>query len=172
MIEELFSPKNYRYCLILLLVTIYIGSCTYKSDEYYSPPTNPNPDSPDLQIVSLNLDEDTVFIYWDKDVVFDFKTDNQKVHGVRFILDGDEYYTKDNNSGSFSFTYLMMSHGINSLVVEVYTETGSGSLADELGYEQFMFSREWVVEVYRPYTDEYRFYVENGFLKLSWPAYK
>ncbi len=168
----MFSPKNFRYYLILLLVTIFIGSCTYKSDDYYSPPTNPNPDSPDLQIVTLNLEEDTIVLYWDKDVVFNFKTGNQKILQVKFILDGNEYYTKDNNSGSFRFTHRILSLGIHYLSVEVYTETGSGSLAEELGYEQFVFSKEWVVEVYTPYAGERRFYVENGFLKLSWPVYK
>jgi len=166
------NHKNFRNYLILLVATLFIGSCTYESDDYYSPPVNPNPDSPDLQIVTLNLEEDTVFIYWDKEVVFDFTTDNHKIHGVKFILDGEEYYTKYNNSGRFKFTHLLLSHGIHRLVVEVYTETGSGSLADELGYEQFVFSKEWVVEVYLNIYSELISYPENGFLKLAWPAYK
>ncbi len=172
MMKEMIGHKNFRYYLILLLVTLFIGSCSYESDDYYSPPVNLNPKSPDIQIVTLNLAADSVFIYWDKEVVFDFKTDDQKIHGVKFILDGKEYYTTYNNSGVFSFTYFMLSHGIHRLVVEVYTETGSGSLADELGYEQFVFSKEWVVEVYRNIYNELISYPENGFLKLAWPPYK
>lgn len=170
--RNMISYKNFCFYLFFLMVTIFVGSCAYESDDYYSPPVNPNPVPPNLQIVTLNLDADTVFIYWDEDVVFEFKTDNQQIHGVKFILDGEEYYSKYNNSGSFSFTYLLLSHGIHQLVLEVYTETGSGSLADELGYEQFIFSKEWVVDVNRNIYKELTSYPENGFLKLAWPAYK
>lgn len=170
--KDMISYKNYHYYLIFLVVTFFVGSCTYESDDYYSPPVNPNPVSPDLQIVSLHLDADTVYIYWDEDVEFEFKTDNQQINGVKFILDGKEYYRKYNNSGSFSFTYLFLSNGIHRLVLEVYTETGSGSLADELGYEQFVFSKEWVIEVNRNTYSELTSYPENGFLKLAWSTYK
>jgi len=147
-------------------------SCSYKTDDYYSPERNAEPLPPNIQAVELNLDEDTIYVYRDMDVVFNFKSDNQEILGVKFIIDGNDYFVREDNEGEFTLRVYTINSGTHNLRLEVYTNYGSGSLADVLGMEQYVSIKEWVLIVDLSFQIEATAFIDNGLLHLAWTEYK
>ncbi|MGD0755167.1 MAG: hypothetical protein ABR927_08920, partial [Bacteroidales bacterium] len=58
------------------------------------------------------------------------------------------------------------------LVLEVYTASGTNSIAELIGAEGFLFSKSWKVFVDRSYYSRTRASASNGYLKLTWPKYR
>ncbi|RLD59160.1 MAG: hypothetical protein DRJ01_11685, partial [Bacteroidetes bacterium] len=170
MLKNLFKLK-YKL-LILSSLFIFLFSCEYQPIGTFEPETNENPEPPEIQTVNLTLNEDTVFLYWSQTIIFSFKSSFQKIKGIRFLIDSTEQKFFTDNSGNITISPTEFSPGIHSLVIEIYTKSGSGSIGDELGYESFVFSNEWKIYVFKPICPQIKAENENGFLKLSWTECK
>jgi len=164
------QTKKFRLLLLLSAIPL-LYACEYEPHKIYERVVDENVSPPEIQAVELNLDYDTIYLYAQKEIHFSFLSDNQKILAVRFTIDGTEQYLVNSNSGTFTLDYRMFNNGLHSLVLEVYTASGSGSIAEHLGAEGFLFSKSWVIVIDRDHSSGMRSDVSNGYLTLSWNRY-
>ena len=69
--------------------------------------------------------------------------------------------------GQFYVDYGNIKEGDHTLLLEIVTATGSGSIAEHLGAEGFLFSKSWVLFVDKSYYSRTTAFPFNGRLKLS-----
>lgn len=158
--------------LFLLLATVLIYSCEYEPKGVYNRSVNENVTAPQIQVVNLNLDDDTVFLYTDKEVYFNFKSSKQEIKAVSFIIDGIRMPQVNSNSGTFQLNFAGFTEGEHSLVMDILTASGSGSIAEHIGAEGFLYSKSWKLIVNGSYFAQAKASVKDGFLLLSWARYK
>jgi hypothetical protein len=107
-----------------------------------------------------------------KQIRFSFVSSDQEILAVRFTIDGNEEYLIKNNNGIFELDYRIYTNGIHDMVLEVYTASGSGSIAEHLGMEGFLFSKSWVLYIDQNYSFNVKSTISDGFLKLYWNRYR
>lgn len=147
-------------------------SCIYNSNEIYENIVIKNPSSPEIGVVNLDLNSDTIFFYGSQKIQFNFTSSNQKIQGVRLLVDTTVIQTISSNSGTFSFDIYSISNGLHTITMQVFTESGTGSIADKLNSESFLFSKNWALVVDNTNVNKVTYTAENGYLKLSWKKYR
>jgi hypothetical protein len=157
--------------LPLLVSMVFLYSCEYQSSEVYNRPINRNIAPPQIQVVELNIDEDTLFIYWSMEIKFKFHSDNQAIQGVRFSIDGVDMGTVNSETGTFNIPGYNLGEGLHELSIDVYTASGTGSFADEFGAESFVFSKSWKMVIQDNYEPVLTKSVEDGLLHIKWKPY-
>ncbi len=163
--------KNASF-LIPLLAAIILFSCEYQPSEVYNRTVNRDVTPPLIQAVELNIDADTLYLYNSMEIKFQFQSDNQEINLVNFSIDGIDLGSENSGSGTFQLQTGQLAVGIHDLVIEVYTGSGTGSLADELGVEGFVASESWKLVMMDYYFPEISKTVENGLLKIKWKEYR
>jgi len=162
-----------KLLFLLFLNAALFYSCEYEPVEIYNRTVNQNVAPPQLQVVQLNLEKDTVFIYdIQRNLQFNFTTNNQTIKTVRFLLDNKEIYSVNSNTGSFWFLSQDFTIGTHTLQLQVYTNSGTNSIADILGAEGYRMIKSWVVMVYDINNVHVNSSAVNGNLKLSWAQYR
>jgi hypothetical protein len=163
--------KKYFLLIQILLAAFSFYSCEYKTDEVYNRPVNRNPVPPQIQALELNIDEDTLFVYQSMDIKFKFKSDNQAIRAVRFLIDGVEMGIVESDNGTFTIWGYNVGEGLHEMSIEIYTASGSGSFADEFGAESFLSSNSWKIVVENTYDPALSKTIENGLLHISWKPF-
>lgn len=167
------ARENYLIVLFcLFIISSLSNSCEFEPHKVYERTVIENVSAPEIQIIELNLEYDTIFLYGSKQVRFNFQSSDQGILAVRFTIDNEEEYLVKSNKGTFYLDYRMATNGIHSLVLEVFTESGSGSIAEIFGREGFVFSKSWVLYIDENYNHNVQSTINNGFLKLSWNRYR
>lgn len=147
-------------------------TCEYKPMDVYERPANRDVSPPEIEALVLDINYDTLFLYTEKPINFRFVSSNQEIKTVRFLIDNVQRFTVDSDNGTFLTSLVPLDDGIHSLVIEVYTATGTNSIAELMGAEMFLFSKSWKIFVDRNYYSRTKASLSNGFLKLSWPKYR
>ena len=163
--------KQGHILAIISLLLISLTSCEYDPHGIFERNLNKNVEAPDLEVVSLDLsqDKDTVVLLYNR-VCFHFKSSNQPVSRVNFILDDSLLGSVESGNGFFDMRCDSLYTGNHRLKLEVYTYSGTGSIADSLGMEGFLFAtREWTIKVLNTRYSTLTSTVSDGFLKLQWP---
>jgi hypothetical protein len=165
--------RNILYTFISIGFAIVINSCEYKPLGVYERDANENVTPPEIQVLDLNLDNsDTIFLYTGLEVAFRFASTSQSIKNVKFTVDGIEKYNDKFTSGQFYIDYGNIKEGNHTLLLEIVTPSGSGSIADHLGSEGFLFSKSWILVVDKSFYSKTTATTFDGFLKLSWPKYR
>jgi len=165
--------KKSGFLLLLLSLTVsFFYSCEFEPHKVYERTVIENVTAPEIQIVELNLNYDTIFLYTQKQIRFNFTSSNQEILAVRFTIDNDEKYLVNTNKGVFELDYRIITNGIHTMVLELYTASGSGSIAEHLGVEGYLFSNSWVLYVDQNYSYNVKSIIADGFLKLTWNRYR
>lgn len=159
------------YLLILLSISILWG-CEYHSDNEYFREVQ----KPDSAVISINLDPSDKIIYLAGIQKFNYLavTDSLKCYNVKVFVDTTTISDKDEGFGSFTLNSKDYADGHYTLTLVATTSSGSGSLADIVGAEGFLFSFSWdlVVDKSPPtavqITDMYN---DDGLLKIEWGKY-
>jgi hypothetical protein len=155
----------------LLLLAIFLGACTFQSDEEYFKKI----EQPDLSDFSINLfdfdPEDTIYLYGTATFNYQVAAGGRPVDDVIVML-GDQRLPA-NEGDSFSLPGWALRNGVFPLTIEFATNSGTGSLADQLNVEMITAKKTWIVsiDVNPPSPPTITSSVENGFLKLSWPGH-
>ena len=161
-----------KYLTITVLILL-VCSCEYEPPEKLTI-VNPDSSPPTLINQTLDLNADTLFIWCATQYKFDLNSSGQSIQGVNIKYLGD-YRDISSNKGSFIIEPGEYPDGIYNVQMNVYTHSGTGSLADKLGLEAFMFSKEWILIIERPSNIRLSFTqttIENGFLKIQWQKFK
>lgn len=154
---------------LVFLGVLLLQSCEYEPPEKI---TEVDPDSQPPVLIELSLDfnSDTLTVCGLTSFTFNLETSNQPILGV-IITCLDKTFTFEKQRGTFTVDPVGYNEGDYNLTMEVYTHSGTGSLADMIGSEVFAFSRGWTVRIEKPAFKKILFTgtsVENGFLKVQW----
>lgn len=170
MIERYYKYIKEVLIAIAFLLFIALYSCKYDTHDIYERNLNQNVTEPTIETVQLDLseDEDTVELAYNR-VHFNFKSSDQQVSGVKFYLDGTLIGTVESGNSSFDLYHEFLYDRTHRLKLEIFTHSGTGSIADSLGMEGFLFaSKEWTIKVQNTTYGSVTSIVSDGFLKLVW----
>jgi hypothetical protein len=163
--------KNFFRFFATLVVSLFLFSCEYEPRDVYMRTVNKNVSPPVIQMVELNLREDTIFLFDNQLVKFKFASDGQEIQYITCAIDSELIFQGTSQSGNFFLEYGILSAGVHDLSISVYTHTGTNSIADLVDAESFVSSKSWKLIVSRGDYSVIRHQVVNGMLQLSWPEY-
>ncbi|MFW6290604.1 MAG: hypothetical protein ACOC0R_06515, partial [Mariniphaga sp.] len=126
--------------------------------------------NPYIEAVDLDFTKDTLFLNYTEYFIFNFNV-NKEILNVKFFLNGTEQYQSTNNSGSFKFKKGQLSKGQYRLTMEILVKSGTGSIADKVGAEGYILTKEWILKISGDYLSQVKNYVQDGYLVLDWPEY-
>lgn len=159
---------NKSVLLSIALAMVISQSCEYESHRVYNLPVNRDVSPPNIQIIELNIETDTLIIYGNASVNFKFKSDNQQIEMVRLLVDDTEIGTVYGDNGSFSIFADDFSPMVHDLELQIFTGSGTGSIAEAMGEEGYIASKSWKLVVYYNYIQNVASYVEDGLLHIRW----
>ena len=149
-------------------------SCVFSTDNENFVVVNQDAVAPTIYNLNNILDEDTIYFWYAQQFTFDFQTSDQPIIGVKVLVNGD-LLTFESSSGDFVlYPSDFPDANFSELRIEVYTESGTGSLADKLHKEGFVFEKTWVLAINRAkdYNPNFRYSItQDCFLKLEWDRY-
>jgi hypothetical protein len=157
--------------LLLVPIPLWINSCEFETKRIYEREVNKDMQPPDVAVVDLDLDDDTLFLFYSKDFSFRFVSNNQPVESVRILIDGTETQIITSGTGVFVFDHNSLSEGGHTLGLDLVTSSGTNSIADILGAEGFLFSKSWVLYVVKDFNIKHETRVKDGCLNFSWKEY-
>jgi len=166
--------KHFPFALLLLLLAV--AGCYYSPDgEYFEDISSDG--TPPFVEVELNFDTDTIYVNSSDWIYFHYTENGDQVNWSRFIIDGEETSPNDDQEGAIELYWYFsdFSPGIHSLSLQLFTRSGTGSIADYSGAEGFLVQKDWVLVIADDYelaSDIIDTSYEDGFLKLSWEKYK
>jgi len=153
---------------IIFFLLLAATSCEYPltDDEitHVDPPASSHP----LQI-DLENTQDTLFIFNKQLLKYRLGAYGLKVHEGEMLLDKDRWVLGE--TGEVEVDPRDYNPGIYKLSLNLFTSTGTGSLADYTGHEYYAGTREWVALIdYRSaeYIQMTADTDEDGFLRISW----
>lgn len=157
------------FSALILFYSIVLCSCVFSPDKENFVEVDQNVSAPEINNQTLDLDSDTLFVWKYTRFSFDLKSSNQKIK-TTIVNYGDQELTFGNHTGSFDINPSVFPEGTHKVEIKVYTNSGTGSLADKVGAEGYEFKREWVLIVEKPKIPEIKITssIENGYLKFSW----
>jgi len=158
--------------VFLLAFAVLMFKCEYAPKDVYNRAVTKDVSPPQIQTLVLDINTDTIFLYTDRIINFSFSSSNQAIKMVRFVIDNSPKFSINSSNGIFDLTYGTLDDGQHTLVLEVYTASGTNSIADRVGAERFLFSKSWIVVLDRSYYSRSTATASNGYLKLSWPKYR
>jgi len=131
------------------LAGLFTG-CEYQPHEL---PVNdidqPPADGPPI-VMSLNDMNDTIRIGWKTEFHYDITGTDKRINYVNIAFEGEiiHNYVIDNQQ-TFTFTLdpAEYSNGNYHLNISIFTSTGSGSIADKVGAEVYIYELDWPVYV-------------------------
>jgi hypothetical protein len=123
--------------------------------------------------VDLNFADDTVNVFGQ--MVFQFTITNLDPKLQYYVIFGidDRSFSFRQLSGSFTYDPPLIT-GYQTLKMQVFIRSGTGSLADRLESEFIVYEQSWVLKIDTKAPDVLNFTVikpDKGSLKLEWPKY-
>lgn len=164
-----------KLSIALAVVLLVFAGCRYNPDGEHFKELDPEGNPPFVE-VELNFDTDTLYICNNEWIYFSYKNNGDKVHWARFIIDGKETSPNDEQHGGVELYWYFpgFPHGQHTLSMQLFTRSGTGSIADYTGAEGFLMQKDWVLII----TDDWGMVsnvdttFENGVLKLEWEKFK
>jgi hypothetical protein len=156
---------------IFLSLCIFISalSCVYEAPDEMTF-VNPQSIPPKITVQQLDLDKDTIVIWTNTYFNYNFSSDKQPIWGLEFDYFGKKF-TKEGSNGYFEIDPSGQPDGVYKLKLLLYTRSGTGSLADNLGAEAYVFEKEWTLVVEKPVAPTSQITgttIEDGFLTIQW----
>lgn len=107
---------------------------------------------PDI-VLDLSFDTDTLIItHYPFNIYYTAEAGDNLVYGIFLLIENDTLQTDFDNHGNFSFKpETFYEEGVHNLEMHVYTNSNTGSLADETGYEYFKFEYYWTLIIENAY---------------------
>ncbi len=157
--------------LIQVLFSLFFYSCEFETDKVYERKVDKDVEPPEITVVDLDLEEDTIYLLKESGFTFRFTSSNQEITAVRVTIDGTQVTVSNSGQGYYLLDYANLTEGEHSLILEVITKSGTNSIADILGAEGFVFSKSWVLTVFKSYYRKLNPEIKYGCLYFSWEKY-
>jgi hypothetical protein len=124
--------------------------------------------------LKLTPDMDTLRIAQPVWIIYSFSAGSQEIYDIKIQLDTTVLSMVRDKDIRTLFDPVQVSDGWHTLYITVYTATGSGSIADKLKSEAFVYNIHWPVYVNKSGRNNLKFYPAldlSGGIKLSWKDY-
>lgn len=157
--------------LLAAFCALVFHACEFDTAKVWDSPADPDAEPPVVDVVYLDLEQDSVWLLYGRDVSFRFSSSRDDILGAESLIDGEVSQTFYSDEGVFSLDYFSLSEGLHTLQLNVYTTAGTGSIADRLGLESYVFTKTWKLFVIKDYNTSLRPTVKDGCLSLSWKEY-
>ncbi len=164
-----------KFSIVPVLLLLLFSGCFYEpTGEHFKELEQEG--TPPYVEVELNFDTDTLYICNNEWVLFRYQLNGDKVNWARFILDGRETSPNPDQQGGVELSWYFpgFQPGIHTLSMQLYTRSGTGSIADHLGAEGFLLQKDWVLKI----VDDWEIgpavvgnSFENGLLNIHWKKY-
>lgn len=166
--------KNIRKSIHFIFISIILFvSCQFEPKNEYIVDVTKEPYGP----ISIDLMQtDTIILIAKTSLTYKIETENgQKIYESRIMIDDHFEQSLLTVEGKFTLNPDDYENGFHQLQIEVYTSSGTGSLADIGEAEALFYSRSWVLIVDR--TKPVALKITNisdtlGMLKLEWEKNK
>jgi len=163
--------------LIFTLFQLLFSGCEFKPDDVPVNKIVPPPEQgPSVQI-SLNDSFDTIRIGWETNFTYNIKGTTNTIHSVSVSLEDRELH---NYIGEYGQTFDFMldpafyGDGLYHLNIKIITSAGSGSIADKLGVEGYLYDMDWPLVIDKTVPRKLNFTsidsVEKG-IKITWEKF-
>lgn len=165
-----------KFSITVILMLLVFAGCTYSPTGEHFEELDPSGNAPYVE-VELNFDTDTLYVCNNEWISFHYTKKGDKVNWSRFIIDGQETSHNDEKQGGLELYWYFPGFppGTHTLSMQLYTQSGTGSIADKTGAEGFLLQKDWVLIV----TDDWGMgsaiidtSFENGLLNLKWEKFK
>lgn len=155
---------------ILVLLSGFLAGCEYGLDkENFIEVEKPSETHPfDLSLLS---GEDTIKVFDYAEIAYDLNTFGLEIQAGIFTL-GDKTWNISGSKGSIFISPADYEPGFDTLTLKLFTETGTNSIASQLGAESYVAEKKWLVLIENRPTPNIKLsysITPEGFLKLSWP---
>jgi hypothetical protein len=160
--------------LFLFTTVLFLSACEFNPSDIPMSDIK-KPVSGEPMEIRLTPDMDTLRIAYPVWVIYSVNAGDHKIYDIKIQFDTSilkiEGYTDIR-------TYLDLtdvSDGMHDLNVNVYTSTNSGSIADKLDAEAFLYEKHWPVYINKKGRENLRFnppVILPAGLKLSWQQYR
>jgi hypothetical protein len=124
--------------------------------------------------IKLTPEMDTLRIAQPLWINYSINTDSRKIYSIKVQLDTTILNVVQDNDVRTWLDPSNLYDGWHNLYITVYTATNSGSIADKLNTEAFVYNLYWPVYINNHARDKLKFYPVldlSGGIKLSWPEY-
>lgn len=164
--------NSFFYFFLITGLFLLLNSCEYQpKDDFFS-----DVSVRDSANISVDLDTTSPFFDLRDKTLFSFhvQTGDLKLLSVRVFVDDLELMNYSAVSGVFQLDNMSYSNGEHKLDVVVTTHSGTGSLADLLNAEGFIFTRSWNFFVDNAAPNPVNItsiFNDNGLLKIEWDQY-
>jgi hypothetical protein len=164
--------KKLSTLFIGMLLLSFLNSCEYELSKDYFRTLVPPTEVADIKL-NLNPKADTIFIAGRMNVKYDFSSDSLDVLSISFEIGGETIYSNLHElSGTISIDATQFTPGEYKLKATMLTHSGSNSIADCIGAEGYIATKEWTLMLDNPswQTASQPVFSKTpeGFLKISW----
>jgi len=137
--------KNNYFCLFILILLI-LQSCAFEPKGVAFVTVDPTGKTPVMQI-NLNLATDTLFIPTNTTVTFAYGLNGEKINWAQFNVNGalSNQINIEPNMVSLSRPFNEIAGTTFSLEMKIFFKSQTGSMADVVGAEGYLFSRKWTI---------------------------
>jgi hypothetical protein len=157
---------------VFFLVTLVLVSCEFEPSGEFHPDIE-EPRYPPATLIYLDAVDDTIFISPGGSISFSFYTGERKILGMEVCIDNN-CKVIDNDLGSFDTGIFDLEPGPHNLIVNIVTNTRSGSIADGLETEGFFYSKKFILMIREwscAWSGNLSVNPVHKGLKLSWERY-
>ncbi len=165
---------KFKYILYLILI---LSACEFEPEGVYEVDVEPVTEAPDIT-VDLNFLTDTIYVPVTGYTTLIYSTPDPNVRYALFKLNNIQLSKIESTSGTFTFSFSSGQYqkGIPyELNVELFRGSGSGSLADKLNAEGFLYSKSFVLffeEDANMASQIISVTPKNGSLRVEWERFK
>jgi len=155
---------------LVVLLLIALSSCEFEPHGIFERNLNQDVEAPILQSLESDLseDSDTLDLIYRR-VYFNFVSSNQDIRWINFFINDSLVGTINSGKGYYDFNYPFLKENYYRLRLEIFTKSGTGSIADSLHAEGFLFkSKQWIIKVRETNFGTLTSSASDGFLKLRW----
>ena len=145
--------------------------CEYKLDETYYKEVAPPKESVVLDL-SLIPEGDTLFIFGETAIRFSLNLSEYKVQpGSEFTFKDMRWHLGEQQTKTITISPDHRDFSIDTLSLHIVTNSNTGSLADQLGYEGYYLEKHWIVITDTREPEDLTVnheITEDGFIKVFW----
>ena len=168
--------RTLKVFLLELLLLTFVLSCTFEPEEKFFNDVKEVTPSAIIDLTDYN-EKDTIVLL--QPTTFKYVvaiSEPSTVQEVQVVLNSTPMVSSYTPDGQFVLSQEVIPLGIHQLTIQFQAKSNSGSLADNVGAENFQVWRSWVLKVVvfdddPPAAPELKIGEKDGRLRLDWTPY-
>lgn len=156
---------------IIFLLFLVCNSCEYNLDEENFRDIEP-PEDFHMFDLSITPSGDTLYLFDETLLKYNINTYGLDIINAELTLHETSWNLTYSPSGTITINTEDFPIGIDTLTIRLYSNSGTGSLADNLSSEGYYIEQQWIVVIDHraaPVLVPTKSITKDGFLKITWP---